>query len=43
MASTDRVSELGTIAAVSREVGMSRTTIYKIFDELSSKDYIIYI
>ena len=43
MASTDRVSELGTIAAVSREVGMSRTTIYKIFDELSSKDYIIYM
>lgn len=43
MESTDRVNELGTIAALARQVNMSRTTIYKIFEELSSKNYIIYM
>lgn len=43
MSSTDRVSELGTIAALSREVNMSRNTVYKIFEELTARDYIIFM
>jgi len=43
MDSTDRVTELGTVASLSRSVDMARNTVYKIFEELTALDYLIYM
>lgn len=40
MLNVERITNLGNISALSRELDVSRPTIYKIFDELDNKGYI---